>query len=279
MPLLICLAASALVHAGVVLTLASPGSFLASILQQNHVADPDSVRLGIEDSVPVSIAWIGFTESTPHAAVKAETLQPELSVDAIAASARAADQAVRQVTSAAVQASESLLERLSDAAEMVAKMQRLSERTQQAEKAVEAENPNEAEQQAKSTLVPPAEQAIKDDREADATSPVVQVKTRDLGKVLARQGLRIQTFRPKFDATTKVHELRVRQGSVTAVIQFAKDGSVLAASIKPGTESGHPTIDEPILDSVYRWRASGKDLEVLPDSPGAGLTVEIQILF
>ncbi len=279
LPLVVCLLVSLFIHAGIALALASPDSFLASILRPVPVPERDEVQLGIDESQNVSIAWIGFTEATPHSAVKAETLQPELSADAVTASARAAEQALRQVTSAATIASESLLERLSEAADLAAKIQEVRERTKQAEKAKQAKKQNEAKEQEQSEPIEPTKQAIKDDRESDATSPEVQVRTNDLGKVLARQGLRIQTFKPKFDATTKQHELRSRHGSVTTVIKFGKDGSVISASIKQGTESGQPTIDEPILDSVYRWRAAGQDLDELPNEQGAGVTVSIEILF
>jgi predicted RNA-binding protein YlqC (UPF0109 family) len=278
-PLLVCLAVSLFLHAAIIVTLARPDSFLSTILRLRSEEVPDEVRLGIDESELMSIAWIGFAESTPHSAVKSETLQPELSADAVTASARAADQAIRQIANAASVASESLLERLSNASELIAMMQQQREQTVQAERAEQAETQNEAQQQIKSEPIEPTKKAIQDDRESDATSPEIQVRTNELGKVLARQGLRIQTFRPKFDATTKQHELRSRQGSVTAIIRFTKDGSVVSASIKPGTESGQSTIDEPILDSVYKWRASGRDLEELPDQQGAGLTVNIQILF
>lgn len=260
-----------------ILMLASPGSALAAIFLQKSVPeDKPKTRLGIDSGEPVSIAWIGFNEETPHAAVKAETLQPQLSVEAIQASVQATREVQQQLSESAQTLSESVLDRLNSIAELAAKLEDTKKNAEQAEQAKQQQE----QQETKPAPQPaePVKEAIQDDRESDATSPV-QVRTSNLGKVLAREGLRIQTFRPQFDATTKMHELRARNGSVTAIIRFGKDGSVLNASIKPGTESGAPTIDEPILDCVYRWRAAGKEIDELPNSAGAYIETQIQILF
>lgn len=273
----VCLLVSIALHASVILSLASPDSALAAIFHQNRVQDDKpKTRLGIDSGAPVSIAWIGFTEETPHAAVKAQTLQPQLSVEAVSASVQATREARQQLSQSVQDVSESVLDRISEVAQLAAKLDESRQKAEQARKANEQQQEEQA--QPKPQPAEPVKKAIQDDRESDATSPT-RVRTNDLGKVLARQGLRIQTFRPQFDATTKMHELRARNGSVTAVIRFAKDGSVVTAFIKPGTESGMATIDEPILDCVYRWRASGIDLDELPDAEGEFVETHIQILF
>lgn len=267
-----CVAASVLIHAAGLLALADPSSALARALLVPEEDQAPDVRLGIDESQTVSIAWIGFAEATPHAARQAETLQPALSPEAASAAVRAAEQAA----AAASAVSESLLERVTDLSELAA---RLESARAAAEARAAAQKPAESDDAAKADPSPPRDEAIPDDRESDATSPTMAIRQDNLGRVLARQGLRIQTFRPQFDATTRQFELRSRRGRVTAVIQFAKSGSVFAASIKPGTATGIPTIDEPILDSVYRWRASGTDLESLPSAPDATITIEIEIIF
>lgn len=273
----VCLLVSIVFHAAAILMLASPDSALAAVFLQKAVPDTKpKTRLGIDNSEPVSIAWIGFNEETPHAAVKAETLQPQLSVEAVQASVQATREVQQQISESAQILSESVLTRLNSVAQLAAKIEDTKRKAEQAQQASEQQEQQKT--QPAPQPVEPVKEAIQDDRESDATSPV-QVRTNQLGKVLAREGMRIQTFRPQFDATTKMHELRARNGSVTAIIRFGKDGSVLSASIKPGTESGAPTIDEPILDSVYRWRASGKDIDELPDTTGAYVESQIQILF
>lgn len=267
-----CVLVSLLIHAVGFLALANPDSALARVLIAPTEEDTPKVRLGIDESQRVSIAWIGFQQETPHSGVKAETLQPQLSPEMAASASRA----VEQASASASKLTESVIERLSDLSQLAAKLEAARDA---AERAKAAEKPEEAEEPSKSEPSEPQENAIPDDRESDATSPELTIRQDDLGQVLARQGLRIQTFRPQFDATTKQLELRTRRGRVTAVIRFTKAGNVLAASLKPGTATGVATIDEPILDSVYRWKASGADLDALPDDPEATLTVEIQILF
>lgn len=267
-----CLLVSLALHALGLLTLANPDSALARVLLTPDDEPAPEMRLGIDESQRVSIAWIGFERETPHSGAKSETLQPQLSAEAAAAASRAAEQALATASAA----SQSVMERLTEFSQFAARLEAARE---SAERAKAAERPEQAEEPSEAEASEPNEQAIPDNRESDATTPEITIRQDDLGQVLARQGLRIQTFRPQFDATTRQLELRTRRGKVTAVIQFAKSGSVLIASIKPGTETGVATIDEPILDSVYRWRASGADLEALPDEPDATITVEIQILF
>lgn len=267
-----CLAASVVIHALGLLTLADPDSALAKVLLAPDEDDAPEVRLGIEESQRVSIAWIGFAEETPHSGVKAETLQPQLSAEAVSAASRAAEQAA----AAASAATDSIFERFSELSQFAARLEAAREA---AVKAKTAAKPEEAEAPDAAKPSEPNENAIPDDRESDATTPELTIRQDELGQVVAREGLRIQTFRPDFDATTRQLELRTRRGRVTAVIGFGRDGGVLSAQLKEGTATGVATIDGPILDSVYRWRAAGSDLEALPNEPRATVTVEIQILF
>lgn len=268
-----CVLVSLLIHALGVLALADPESALARmLLTPADKEDTPKVKLGIDESQRVSIAWIGFTEETPHSGVQSETLQPQLSPEAASAAAKAAEQAA----ASASELSESLLTRISELSKLAAKLEAAREA---AERAKAAEKPAEAEESNKAEPAEPKKEAIPDDRESDATTTEMTIRQNDLGQVVARQGLRIQTYRPQFDATTRQLELRTRRGRVTAVIRFTKSGSVLLASLKEGTATGVDSIDQPILDSVYRWRASGTDLDALPNDPQATITVEIQILF
>lgn len=276
----ICLAASAVLHGTFLVTIADPESALAKVLHTDTARDkPPKPRLGIDEGVPVSIAWIGFTEESPHAAVPAETLQPQLTADTMAAAFQSTQDVRQEAAQAANLLTESILTRMDALSELAAKVeqsQKKAEAKREAEaRAAREAEPNPAQEPAPT---PPTKQAIQDDRESDATSPT-PVRSSDLGKVLARQGLRIQTFKPQFAATTKLHELRSRSGSVTAIIRFDQSGSVLHASLKPGTETGEASIDEPILDSVFRWRASGSEIDAIQGKSGAFVEVEINILF
>ena len=97
------------------------------------------------------------------------------------------------------------------------------------------------------------------DRESDATS-VIEVP-RELwnrGRPLAAEGVELQTRRPVLDTLT---QLNARFGNPLVEISFARNGRPTNARIIES--SGDTRLDEPILDSLYRWRAKGKKLEDL----------------
>src|SRR5690606_35683094 len=77
------------------------------------------------------------------------------------------------------------------------------------------------------------------------------------GKPLAARGLRIQTVRPKWStyalATANPNDVAVR-------IWFDATGRVTKATIIQS--SGRDDVDRPILDAVYRWRATGERLSL-----------------
>jgi len=236
----------------------------------------ERIRLGIEDGAATSIAWIGFQTETPHSAPEAETLQPKLSPEDASAAAMAAISASSSMSELTQSASQVLAQQADRLGELSASLTRLSARAKEAQHRAEQRR----ESQTRSEPSKPKPQAIHDDRESDASSPTVSVRRDDLGKVIARSGLRIRTFRPMFNDTTKQAELRGRHGRLMLDIRFGRDGRVLAASIRTGTETGLPSIDEPILDSVFRWTATGKDLERIPDrSPPASIPVSIEVIF
>lgn len=111
--------------------------------------------------------------------------------------------------------------------------------------------------------------APRSDRDADPvmiTDAPVDVRP---GQVLARPGLEIKTARPRFSVTTALTAI---PRNPTVRITFAPDGSVIDASIKQST--GYNDVDGPILTSLYRWRASGRQLAEI----GRPVTGEWRIL-
>jgi hypothetical protein len=110
------------------------------------------------------------------------------------------------------------------------------------------------------------------DRESDATS-VIEVP-RELwnrGRPLAAQGVELQTRRPMLDTLT---QLNARFGNPLVEINFARNGRPTSAKILES--SGDIRLDEPILDSLYRWRAKGKKLQELEGD--ATFDVKLRIL-
>ena len=107
------------------------------------------------------------------------------------------------------------------------------------------------------------------DRESDATSVVkVPRSIWQAGRPLAAQGLELKTARPNLTILTR---LTARFGNPLVEIRFDRNGRPRSASIiKP---SGDRRVDEPILDSLYRWRAKGARLSELKGEE----TVNIQL--
>lgn len=112
------------------------------------------------------------------------------------------------------------------------------------------------------------------DQESEAfTSKPVTVPMRD-ATVQAGKGLRIITRRAVFTNTTLVTQA---PRDTLIRIRFQSNGTVKRADFVEGGSTGNPNIDEPIRNAVYRWRASGKDLEKL--TPGDTLSVVVRITF
>ena len=77
------------------------------------------------------------------------------------------------------------------------------------------------------------------------------------GRVLAGEGIEIQTAVPRFSVAVRFTSPR---NPVVRVV-FSKDGDVIDADIIKSSE--YPNVDGPILASLYRWHASGKKLAEL----------------
>ncbi len=137
--------------------------------------------------------------------------------------------------------------------------------------------PSEKPQEAKTASADPSgTQGIKDTREADASTKIPNLKWSP-GKPIAGEGLDIATVRPQWSVTVKAI---ARPRNPVVQIHFGADGIVRRAEfLKVDGEhkgTGHPHVDGPLMDAIYRWTAKGKAIdELLKDET---LTVEIQLL-
>ena len=89
------------------------------------------------------------------------------------------------------------------------------------------------------------------------------------GRTVVRRGVEIQTVRPRFGVATRASVL---PGNPKVKVRFDRDGKVIKAWITQS--SGYPSVDVPIVASMYRWRAKGKRLAELKGP----FEVEIHIL-
>lgn len=122
----------------------------------------------------------------------------------------------------------------------------------------------------------PRTQAADPGRAADRESIAAAIRTAAVvqwGKPLTSKGLRIRTIRPRF---THLTQLTASPVDPVVRIWFDRKGAVWDAVFL--RSSGNPNVDRPILDAVFRWRATGKALEALRDGePPETITVDIRM--
>ncbi len=110
------------------------------------------------------------------------------------------------------------------------------------------------------------------DKQADATSrkKVVEYK---IGEPLAAQGLDIKTVRPQFSIRTQVMAF---PSSPLVRISFNRFGSPAKVELLQST--GYEDVDRPLMDAMYRWRATGEAHKALsPTDIAATVDVTLRI--
>ena len=112
---------------------------------------------------------------------------------------------------------------------------------------------------------------MQSDRDSDAFSTAVGEYR--AGRVTAGQGLEIRPTRPKFGLLART--LAAPRPPRVEIV-FGRDGVVKRATIL--RSSGYPTdIDQPILNAIYEWTASGKALRELPPVPSAEIRLNMTV--
>ncbi|MDX1566033.1 MAG: energy transducer TonB [Phycisphaeraceae bacterium] len=79
------------------------------------------------------------------------------------------------------------------------------------------------------------------------------------GAVVAQEGLRINTAKIRLTITTRY---TTSPANPQVELIFNPKGRVLRARILRST--GYPTVDGPVLSSLYKWTAEGKPLSKAP---------------
>lgn len=119
-------------------------------------------------------------------------------------------------------------------------------------------------------------EGARDDRESDAASRTEIVDRRRLGQVIAARGLQLRTVRPQWGLTTLA---TASPRNPTLVIHFNRAGRVTRAGFIRGQGTGYVAVDEPLLNAVYQWTATGEELLRLPEGDTtATVTIELRIM-
>jgi len=118
------------------------------------------------------------------------------------------------------------------------------------------------------------QKGIRSDRESEDFAKKVVDVPNSTGRVQAGKGLNIITRRADFTNTTL---LTAPPRDTMVRISFQKTGTVKRAEFINGSATGNPNVDDPLMNAIYRWRASGKDLNGL--APEETLSVVVRVTF
>lgn len=97
------------------------------------------------------------------------------------------------------------------------------------------------------------------------------------GRPLATKGLTINTIRPRWAHVTVI---TASPKDPLVEIRFTREGRVLSARFLEST--GNREVDQPLMDAIYRWSATGEELKKIPaatpDAP-AEATPTVRLVF
>lgn len=110
------------------------------------------------------------------------------------------------------------------------------------------------------------------DRESDATSTIdVPSNVWRSGRPLAAKGITLKTKRPAFTALNMIDGIG---RNPIAELVIGRDGKTLRARLVRST--GNSSADEALINALYGWSASGKQVERL--KPGDTFTIRIRLI-
>lgn len=122
-------------------------------------------------------------------------------------------------------------------------------------------------------VVPDSTSGEISDRESIATAIKNAVKV-EPGQPVAGKGLTVKTLRPRWSHFTLI---TAAPDNAVVRVDFGKDGKV--ANVELLRSSGRTDVDRPMLDAVYMWTASGKQLRDLPDTDAQGKPSVVRMTF
>ena len=244
----------------------------------------DKIELGIDNSTTSTLTWIGYDEYEEQRARVSEIEQAEMNADASVSPTRPQKEAILQ---------ESRLDKemLDKFVESLQKLPYLASKNKTEElQSGETDEPRTpvpdvvpAEPSEPAEPIKPSEPAQPDepvkpsdsssDRDSEATS-VIQISPEQwkTGKPLAANGIVLRPKRPSFTANQTVSNIA---GNLVADLIINKHGKPMNVIIRVST--GSFSIDRAIESSLYRWRASGKNIDALVDDET--ITITINVLF
>ncbi len=109
-------------------------------------------------------------------------------------------------------------------------------------------------------------------RESDASSIIdVPMRNWQNGKPLARKGITLQTFRPKFNTLNIIDGI-----AFNPIVELVIGRDGVPRQVVIARSSGNPSVNEAIRAALFKWRATGKQVEQL--QPGKTITIRLKLI-
>lgn len=237
------------------------------------------IKLGIEKSQAVTPNWLGFETPTPHVALPTPVNQSELTRAQGSQRDNLARALSAQVQATATQAMAEARAVLDAFRAQLLQAQAEAQAATQAEPATEAPPQPTPQPAVEPTPAQDDQQdgspGIQDTRVSPAVSLPTDVRRNELGKVVATEGLRINTTRLHL---TDLQRSMGRPPSPLVEIFFDHTGRVFRARIPDGRGSGRSDIDQALLNAIYEWTAEGEAIDALEERDPP-LLVRMRIMF
>ena len=286
----IAVCASIGMHA-LVLPLVSASESLAHspTTKATHLKTPklenDEIELGIDNSTTSTLTWIGYDEYEEQRARVSEIEQAEMNADVSVSPTKFQKEATPQESRPEKEILDKFVESLQKSPFLVLKNKTEALQSGQTdEPPTPAPDVVPAEPSEPAEPIKPSEPAQPDepsepvkpsdsssDRDSEATS-VIQISPEQwkTGKPLAANGIVLRPKRPSFTANQTVSNIA---GNLVADLIINKHGKPTDVIIQVST--GSFSIDRAIESSLYRWRASGKNIDALVDDETIPITINV----
>ncbi len=224
--------------------------------------DELEIELGIDASKESTLTWIGYEEYVEQRARFAKVEQAEMYVSTEVSKGVITLEELEHLTTPIAELAKQALEAFQEL-----------EITFPTGDAVPYEEKVEVAPVELSTPEPeqPSAKANPSDRYSQATSVIhVSPDQWKAGKPLAGEGVVLRPRRPSFTANQTVSSFA---GNLAAELIIDKSGKPVDVVILVST--GSYSIDKTIEASLYRWRASGENIELLQQSETVRITINI----
>jgi len=222
------------------------------------------IELGIDSSKESTLTWIGYEEYEEQRARFAEVEQASMKIET--------DIAEPETTSVSLQAIQQFTIPIEEMTSQLLEMLRGIEITTPSKEVPVVETVVD-------TVADPQTEIVEDvpiegnpsDRDSEATS-IIKI-SRDQwrsGKPLASQGIVLRPRRPSFTANQLVSNA---PSDLVAELHISRSGKPQDVVILLST--GSPSIDRSLESSLYRWRASGDQINELIEDETYAITIHI----